>query len=56
MVEHENLYNVLCNVNNVLHVSEFNYITPPMKNLQFGRTANSVQFSITDCALGIFAL
>lgn len=51
MVEHVGL----SPVNNVLHVSDFNYITLPMKNAQFGLMVSSFQFPITDCALGIFA-
>lgn len=43
-------------MNNVLHVSEFNYILLPVKNVQFGPVVNPFQFPITDCALGIFAL
>jgi len=41
-------------MNNVLHVSEFNYITLPIKNVQFGPMVNL--FPITDYTLGIFAL
>lgn len=41
-------------MNNVLHETEFNYITLPMKNVQFGPVVNLLP--ITDYALGIFAL
>lgn len=43
-------------MNNVLHVSELNYITLPMKNVQFGPMVNLFPLPITDYALGIFAL
>lgn len=43
-------------MNKVLHVSEFNYITLPMKNVQFGPMVNLFQLPITDYTSGIFAL